>query len=106
LETLGPRIETDPLFPEGINVGVAEIRSPSHIVLRVWERGAGLTRACGTGAVAAVAALQKRGKIGSQVVVSMPGGDLQVRADADGHLHLAGPAIIAFTGDIDLDDFA
>lgn len=106
LEMLGPRIETDPLFPQAINVGVAEIRSRTHIILRVWERGAGLTRACGTGAVAAVAALQRRGKIDAEVVVSMPGGDLQVRADADDHLHLAGPAIIAYRGDIDLEAYA
>lgn len=106
LETLGPRIETDPLFPEGINVGIAEIRSNAHIILRVWERGAGLTRACGTGAVAAVAALQKRGKLVSKVTVSMPGGDLQVRTDDTGHLHLAGPAVIAYIGEINLESFA
>lgn len=106
LDILGPRIEHDPLFPERINVGVAEIRAPDHIILRVWERGAGLTRACGTGAVAAVAALQKRGKVGAQVLVSMPGGDLTVRTDAAGHLHLAGPAIIAYRGEIDLEAFA
>ncbi len=106
LETLGPRIETDPLFPQAINVGIAEIKSKSHVILRVWERGAGLTRACGTGAVAAVAALQKRGKLAPQVLVSMPGGDLQVRTDERGHLHLAGPAIVAYTGEINLDAYA
>ncbi|MBB6227407.1 diaminopimelate epimerase [Polymorphobacter multimanifer] len=106
LESLGPRIETDPLFPAGINVGIARVDALDRITLRVWERGAGLTRACGTGAVAAVAALQKRGRIGAEVTVTMPGGEVRVRRDESGHLHLAGPAIISFTGEIDLEAFA
>ncbi len=106
LESLGPRIETDPLFPEGVNVGVARVNAENHITLRVWERGAGLTRACGTGAVAAVAALQKRGRLGPLVTVSMPGGDVQVRRDDRGHLHLAGPAVMAFRGTLNLESFA
>jgi len=107
LEALGPRIETDPIFPEAINVGVAQVDSPTALTLRVWERGAGLTRACGTGAVAAVAALQRRGRLSSAmpIQVTMPGGVLKVRRDSAGHLHLAGPAVIAFRGDVDLEQF-
>lgn len=106
LESLGPRIETDPLFLLGINVSVVRVDSPDHVTLRVWERGAGLTRACGTAAVAAVAALQKRGRLGAVATVEMPGGAVQVRRDAAGHMHLAGPAILVFTGEIDLEAFA
>ena len=107
LETLGPRIETDPIFPEAINVGVAQVTDPTHIILRVWERGAGLTRACGTGAVAAVAALQRRGRLSTAmpVRVTMPGGDLSVRKDGNGHLLLSGPARIAYRGEVDLESY-
>jgi diaminopimelate epimerase len=108
LESLGPRIETDPIFPEAINVGVAQIASPTAITLRVWERGAGLTRACGTGAVAAVAALQRRGRLSTAmpIQVTMPGGLLRVRRDSQGHLHLAGPVETAYSGEVDLEHYA
>ena len=105
LETLGPRIEHDPVFPERINVGVAAMSARDRMVLRVWERGAGLTRACGTGAIAAVAVAQRRGLANPQVTVSLPGGDLRINRREDGHLLMAGPAVIAFTGSIDLDHF-
>ncbi|WP_439534306.1 diaminopimelate epimerase [Polymorphobacter sp.] len=107
LESLGPRIETDPIFPQAINVGVAQVESPTAITLRVWERGAGLTRACGTGAVAAVAALQRRGRLSTAmpIRVAMPGGTLTVRRDASGHLHLAGPAVVAYRGEVDLEAY-
>lgn len=105
LEALGPRIETDAAFPERINVGVAALPARDRMILRVWERGAGLTRACGTGAVAAVAVAQRRGLAGPRVTVSLPGGDLVVSRRDDGHLLLAGPATLAFTGEIDLERF-
>jgi len=108
LEELGPRIETDPIFPQAINVGVAQVLDPTHINLRVWERGAGITQACGTNAVAAVAALQARGRLSKAmpVRVTMPGGDLSVRQDAAGHMHLSGPARVAYRGDVDLEAYA
>jgi diaminopimelate epimerase len=108
LESLGPRIEADPIFPQAVNVGIAQIASPTALTLRVWERGAGLTRACGTGAVAAVAALQRRGRLSTAmpIRVTMPGGDLQVRRDASGHLHLSGPARIAYSGEVDLTHYS
>jgi diaminopimelate epimerase len=105
LETLGPRIETDAAFPERMNVGVAALPARDRMILRVWERGAGLTRACGTGAVAAVAVAQRRGLADPRVTVTLPGGDLVVSRRDDGHLLLAGPATLVFTGEIDLDAF-
>jgi diaminopimelate epimerase len=105
LAVLGPRIEHDPAFPEGVNVGVAQMAGRAAMRLRVWERGAGLTRACGTGAVAAVAAAQRRGLADAQVVVTMPGGDMVVERRGDGHLLLQGPAVVAFTGQVDLEAF-
>ena len=106
LETLGPRIETDPVFPDRVNVGVAALPARDRMILRVWERGAGLTRACGTGAVAAVAVAQRRGLADARVTVGLPGGDLVITRADNGHLMLAGPATLAFTGSIDLERFA
>ena len=103
LEILGPLIEHDPVFPDRVNVGIAQVAGRDHLLLRVWERGAGATLACGTGAVAAVAAAQRRGLVGGRVRVSLPGGDLVVTRRDDGHLLLAGPAVTAFTGEIDLE---
>lgn len=105
LGTLGPRIEHDPAFPEGVNVGVAQMCGRVSMQLKVWERGAGLTRACGTGAVAAVAAAQRRGLADARVVVTMPGGDLVVERRGDGHLLLSGPAVVSFTGEVDLEAY-
>ena len=105
LDTLGGEIEHDPVFPERINVGVASIPLRDRMILRVWERGVGLTRACGTGAVAAVANAQRRGLADARVTVSLPGGDLVITRDAAGHLHMAGPATLAFSGLIDLERF-
>ncbi|WP_017669137.1 diaminopimelate epimerase [Sandarakinorhabdus sp. AAP62] len=106
LEHIGPVIEHDPVFPERVNVGIAQVAARDHLILRVWERGAGATLACGTGAVAAVAAAQRRGLVDAAVRVSLPGGDLNVTRRDDGHLLLAGPAVIAFTGDLDLERYA
>jgi diaminopimelate epimerase len=106
LETLGPVIEQDSVFPERVNVGVAAMPARGHMVLRVWERGAGLTRACGTGAVAAVAVAQRRGLADNSVTVTLPGGDLRISRAGNGHLLMAGPATLAFRGEIDLEQFA
>ncbi len=105
LETLGPLIENDPVFPERVNVGVAALPTRDHMILRVWERGAGLTRACGTGAVAAVAVAQRRGLADARVTVTQAGGDLVIERADNGHLRMSGPATIAFTGRIDLEQY-
>lgn len=106
LGTTGAEIEHDPLFPEGVNAGVAQVVARDHLKLRVWERGAGLTRACGTGAVAAALVAMRRGLADRRVRVSLPGGDVTVDWRADGHAVLGGPAVTVFTGDIDPDGFA
>jgi diaminopimelate epimerase len=106
LETLGPVIEHDPLFPERVNVNVASLAGPDHIRLRVWERGAGLTRACGTGACASAVAAIRRGLVQSPVRVSLPGGDLMIAWASGGSILMSGPAAESFRGTFDWDDFA
>jgi diaminopimelate epimerase len=105
LARLGPVIETDPLFPEKVNVGVASVLGPSHIRLRVWERGVGLTRACGTGAcAAAVLAMRRRLVTGSArepVRVDLPGGPLEIAWEAGGTILMTGPAAFSFAGTFD-----
>lgn len=91
LEEIGPGIEHDPLFPERVNAGFAQIKAPDRIRLRVFERGAGLTLACGTGACAALVAAHRRGLAGREAVIEADGGELPVRWAADGHVHLSGP---------------
>ena len=105
LATLGPLIEHDALFPERVNVDVAHIIDRLHLALRVWERGAGLTRACGTGAVATAVAAMRRGLVERRVSVDLPGGRLQVEWLADGRVTLGGPAATSFAGRVELDNF-
>lgn len=101
LDVLGPVIEHDALFPERVNVGVAHVVDRGHIVLRVWERGAGLTRACGTGAVAAAVAGARRRLVDARVTVTLPGGDLTVEWHG-AEVTLRGPAATSFTGTVEL----
>ena len=105
LATLGPVIERDPLFPQGVNVNIAHVVDRTHLVLRVWERGAGLTLACGTGACATAVAAMRRGFVDRKVTVALPGGQLAVEWAADGHVVMMGPATLAFRGEIDLEAF-
>ncbi|WP_349514588.1 diaminopimelate epimerase [Erythrobacter sp. NFXS35] len=106
LESIGPVIEHDPLFPQRINVNVASLAGPDHLRLRVWERGAGLTRACGTGACASAVAAIRRGLVASPVRVSLPGGDLVIAWEPGGTIQMSGPAKASFRGSFDWDDFA
>jgi diaminopimelate epimerase len=106
LEHLGPAIESDPLFPERVNVSVATIEAPDAIRLRVWERGAGLTRACGTGACATAVAAMRRKLVGREVVVSLPGGQLLISWGEDGRVTMTGPATESFRGSFDWGAFA
>jgi diaminopimelate epimerase len=105
LDTLGPEIENDPLFPERINVNVAEITGPASLRLRVWERGAGLTRACGTGACATAVAAIRRGLAASPVTVSLPGGELKIAWSPGGIIRMTGPATHVFSGEAELEAF-
>ena len=101
LARLGPLIETDPLFPSRINVNVLSLAGPDHIRLRVWERGAGLTRACGTGACASAVVAIRRKLVASPVRVSLPGGDLMIAWVPGGSISMTGPATLAFEGTFD-----
>ncbi|MCS6986757.1 MAG: diaminopimelate epimerase [Sphingomonadaceae bacterium] len=102
LGELGPLIERDPLFPERVNVGVAAVETPRRIRLKVWERGAGLTPACGSAACAAFAVARRLRRVEPRATVALPGGELEVRERPDGALVLAGPVAIVFRGEIEL----
>lgn len=106
LERLGPEIEHDQLFPARINVNVATVIDRSHIRLRVWERGVGETRACGTGACATAVAAMRRGLVERSVTVSLAGGDLVITWGEDGRVTMTGPATESFRGTFDWSLFA
>jgi diaminopimelate epimerase len=99
LARLGPLIESDPLFPERVNVNVAAPEGDA-IRLRVWERGAGLTLACGTGACATAVAAVRRGLAKSPVEVRLPGGALTIEWAPGGTIRMSGPATHVFTGEL------
>ena len=101
LARLGPLIETDPLFPERVNVNVATIESRTAIRLRVWERGAGLTLACGTGACATAIGAMRRGLVERTVTVTLPGGALTITWTDEDRILMSGPATEAFRGSFD-----
>jgi diaminopimelate epimerase len=101
LSRLGPLIETDPLFPERVNVNVATVTARDAIRLRVWERGVGLTLACGTGACATAVAAMRRGLVERKVTVTLPGGALLIEWRGDGEIVMTGPATESFRGTFD-----
>lgn len=94
----GSLIEHHPLFPEAVNVGFARVLGPDRIRLRVFERGAGLTRACGTGACAALVAANRKGLVGRGATMVLDGGDLEVEWREDGHVWMTGPVEVERTG--------
>jgi len=98
LAALGPKLEHHELFPERANIGVAQILSPGRIRLRVWERGAGLTLACGTGACAALVAASRRGLAGCKAELVLDGGALAVEWREDNHVVMSGPVATSFSG--------
>lgn len=103
LQSLGAALSTNPHFPQGCNVGFAQIVNRTHLRLRVWERGAGATLACGTGACAAVAILRRRGKLDADVAVQLPGGTLQIQWVGEGSpVWMRGPAQFVFEGEMDI----
>ena len=99
LERLGPQIEHDPIFPDRVNVNVATIEAQDRIRLRVWERGSGLTRACGTGACATAVAAIRSGRVESPVTVALPGGELLIDWMPGGSISMSGPATHVFAGE-------
>lgn len=99
LHTWGPRLEVHPLFPRKINVEFATVNNRNQVDMRVWERGAGPTLACGTGACAALVSSVLNGKTDRQATISLAGGDLFIEWDeTDNHVYMTGPAEVVFTG--------
>ena len=99
LGQVGPMLEFHPLFPERANISLARVESRDHVTLRVWERGAGLTRACGTAACAVMAAGYRLKMIDAKCRVSLPGGDLLMeRRESDGHILMTGPVTYEYEG--------
>ncbi len=102
ITALGPALEKHPLFPNGTNVEFAEIITPEIIRMRVWERGCGITMACGTGSCATAFAGLLSGLSGQNATLRLDGGDLQITCGKDNHIHMTGPATEVFRGSIDL----
>ncbi len=97
---VGPALSQHPAFPDGVNAGFVHIEDPTHLQLRVYERGAGWTQACGTGAAAAVAVLRRRGSIDAQVNVQQSGGELLIEwPGPDANLWITGPAQFIYEGE-------
>jgi diaminopimelate epimerase len=101
LEAVGPIIENHTMFPERTNVEAAEVLGPDRIRLRVWERGVGVTRACGSGACAALVAAARRGLTGRSAEVVLDGGRLGIEWLKDDHVLMTGPVATSFTGTLD-----
>ncbi|MSO91854.1 MAG: diaminopimelate epimerase [Rhodospirillales bacterium] len=101
LADLGPQIEHHPLFPERTNVEAAQVLDRTRIRLRVWERGVGITQACGSGACATVAAAHRRGLTEAAVDVALDGGTLRIALDANNRALMTGPVAVSFTGALD-----
>ena len=101
---LGPRLEHDALFPDRANIGFAQVLAPDRLRLVVWERGAGLTLACGSGACAALVNAHRRGFTGRSATVLLPGGELHISWRDDGHVLMTGPVATSFTGTLLLDE--
>jgi diaminopimelate epimerase len=99
LARFGPMLEHHPLFPERANISLAQVTAPDALKLRTWERGAGLTRACGTAACAAAVAAARRKLTGRKVTVGLPGGDLSIEwRESDGHILMTGPYALDYEG--------
>ncbi len=98
LTNLGPKLEHHTLYPERTNVEVVQVLNRKNLRMRVWERGAGITQACGTGACASMIAAVRRGLTDRKVTVSLDGGDLEIEWPTNGHVTMAGPTTEIFTG--------
>ena len=101
LERLGPMLEYHPIFPERANITIANVISDSELVIRTWERGAGLTRACGSAACAAAVCAARTRRTGRKVTVNVPGGPLGIEWLANDHVMMTGPAEWEFSGTFD-----
>jgi diaminopimelate epimerase len=101
LERFGPLLENHPIFPERANITIAQVTSPAAITIRTWERGAGLTKACGSAACAAAVSAARTRRTGHKVTVTVPGGDLLIEWRDDDHVIMTGPAEWEFSGMLD-----
>ncbi|HMN86947.1 MAG TPA: diaminopimelate epimerase [Bauldia sp.] len=106
LARIGPLLENHPMFPERANISLAHVTARDAITLKVWERGAGLTRACGTAACAAAVAAARKGLTDRTVTVTLPGGPLLIDWRADDHVMMTGAIETEFAGAVDLDTLA
>ncbi len=102
IDRIGPSLEHDPIFPARANIGFVQVLTPERIRLRVWERGAGLTLACGSGACAALVNAHRRGLTARRAAVLVDGGELEIEWREDGHVLMTGPVATSFTGTLDL----
>ncbi len=102
---IGPKLEHAPIFPERANIGFAKVLAPDRIRLRVWERGAGLTLACGSGACAAVVNAARRGLTGRRAIVEFARGELEIEWRPDSRVLMTGPVATSFHGTIELGDY-
>ena len=101
LAKVGPMLEHHPLFPKRANITLARIDDRGHVVIKVWERGAGLTKACGTAACAVMAAGPRLKRLDNKATITLPGGDLFMAIrESDGHIIMTGPVAYEFEGDL------
>jgi diaminopimelate epimerase len=101
LNNVGPKLEHHPLFPARANIEAVQVLSRDHVRRRVWERGAGITQACGTGACAALVAAARRNLTDRKATVTLDGGDLHIEWREDGHVIMTGPVAESFVGTLD-----
>jgi len=99
LAQVGPVLETHPIFPQRINVHFVEVQGPGEVTMRTWERGSGITLACGTGAAAVCVAGSLSGRTERQILAHLAGGDLQLDWAQDDHVYMTGPATEVFSGE-------
>lgn len=99
LAAIGPLLEHATVFPRRINVHFVQVHSPGEVTMRTWERGSGITLACGTGASAVCVAGVLTGRGDRQIVAHLPGGDLQLEWALDNHVYMTGPAVEVFSGE-------
>ena len=102
---IGPSLEHDPIFPDKANIGFAQVIAADRMRLRVWERGAGLTLACGSGACAALVNAHRRGLTARCAAVLVDGGELEIEWGEDDHVMMTGPVATSFRGEVDLAEY-